>query len=65
VNVGMQQQVLSPGVQDRDHADLGAYSAKGGPRTSLGFPSIFRPWMSSPNASRLHGEALRLLYKCG
>ena len=24
VNVGMQQQVLSPGVQDRDHADLGA-----------------------------------------
>ena len=24
VNVGMQQQVLSPGVQNRDHADLGA-----------------------------------------
>ena len=24
VNVGMQKQVLSPGVQDADHADLGA-----------------------------------------
>ena len=24
MNVGMQQQVLSPGVQDRDDADLGA-----------------------------------------
>ena len=24
VNVGMQEQVLSPGVQDRDHADLSA-----------------------------------------
>jgi hypothetical protein len=24
VNVGMQEQVLSPGVQDRDHTDLGS-----------------------------------------
>src|SRR5213593_2753938 len=64
VNVGMQKQVLSPSMQDADHADLGApptiTSAPlgvtyGGTFTVLTPKTDMRPWFSSsPGQSRIH-----------